>query len=502
MSNNINKITTRDLYVLSAAATGAAVNRANDIDELKSYLLFGGAFMALPVAVKAGKSVIWDMPKWVYKNYGNYGPALKNTYNNTLGQTNIFAANRAKLNGKFWNTVNNSYLQKELNNIVIPNFDTSKPMDIKKAEKYSEVKNMINEARNLEGKELSAKIKEIKIAEAKAKIETNKAIAAGEITRETKIGKMLSRIKTKSGVRGLQTKILKGTISANKFTRVLCKGLKSGGGMAAMSALFEAPTIIKTYKQLGWKKGTKQLGKSLVKVTAETAGFAIGTKLAGIAGAKAGALIGTAIGGPVGTLVGGAVGAIVGLAGGILGGWLFGKAARKVTGNDELEIAEKENIIKLTQEAKSNPELQMQLAMKGQEALENGDVTCEQDAKAIAQSVSNVVTALASQDENYLPKTATSQENDIITNKNEQPKITAKKTDYSSDPGLSALFSMANGKFTNSLGSYNTYSNSNSFLDAGNMNYNPFISNYNPFIGNYNPFTGNYNPFRNYYNPV
>ena len=50
-------VTSRDLYILSAAATGAAINRASTAEELKNYMLFGGAAMALPVGIKAGKTI-------------------------------------------------------------------------------------------------------------------------------------------------------------------------------------------------------------------------------------------------------------------------------------------------------------------------------------------------------------------------------------------------------------------------------------------------------------
>ena len=56
-------VSSRDLYILSAAATGAAINRASSAEELKSYMLWGGGIMAAPVAWKMGKGIIWYFPK-------------------------------------------------------------------------------------------------------------------------------------------------------------------------------------------------------------------------------------------------------------------------------------------------------------------------------------------------------------------------------------------------------------------------------------------------------
>ena len=477
MSNYINGVSERDLYVLSAAATGAAINRASDADELKSYLLFGGGLMALPTAYRAGKALVWDLPKWGYNNYGNYKPALQKVYNNTIGQTNIFAANRAPLKGKFWDAVNNNYLQGELKKVQVSAFQ-----DAKKAEIYKDVTKLTNEAKNLQGKELAAKLDEIKIAQTKAKIAENNAKAAGEITKSTTFGKAASWVKTKTGVRAIENKVLKGTISSNKAIKVISKGAKAGGAMAVISAVVEAPNVVKTYKELGAKKGTKQLGKSAVKVAADTAGFAIGAKVGGIAGAKIGATIGTCIGGPIGTAVGGAVGAIIGIAGGLLGSWLAGKAARAVVGKDELEIAQEEQTKKLAEAAKENPELQAELAINASENLQAGNVASEKDAQDIAKSIEKVTASL-----NNTP-------NNLQTidtpagNKTNTPQLTGS---YTADAGLNALFALAQGKFNYGYNSFNPFNNqfmmpymSTPFM--GNTMFNPFMNNfYNPFMMNY-----------------
>ena len=492
MNNYLNGVTERDLYVLSAAATGAAINRANDAEELKSLLLFGGGVMALPTAFKAGKAVVWDFPKWGYQNWGNYGPALKNTFDNTIGKTNIFAANRAPLKGKFWDTVNNNYLKGELNKIQTPTFDLTKAQDVKRADIYKDVTRLTNEAKTLKGKELARKIDEIKIAQTKAKIAENNAKAAGEITRNSKIGKAASWVKTKTGARALENKVLQGTLSSNKAVKIISKGAKAGGAMALISAGLEVPTVVKTYKELGGKKGTKQLGKSAAKVAADTAGFAIGAKLGGIAGAKAGAAIGTCIGGPIGTAIGGAVGAIIGIAGGLLGSWLAGKATRAIVGKDELEIAQEEQTKQLAQAAKDNPELQAELAINASENLQAGNVASEKDAKDIAKSVERVVASLSNTEtttstESAPTTTSTTTSTTNSTNDGVHTTVTS-----GNDAGLNALFAMAQGQFNNGYNNlYNPFMNNmmnNPFMFGGfnNTMLNPFMNNYfNPFMINY-----------------
>ena len=494
-------VTSRDLYILSAAATGAAINRASTAEELKNYMLFGGAAMALPAGIKAGKTIVWDIPKWGYQNWGNYGNAFKDLYQNSIGKTTIFPANRAPLKGKFWDTVNNNYLQNKLKQTELPAFDLTTVQGAKKAEIYKEVTRLTEEAKGLKGKELAAKLKEIEIAKTQAKIAENNAKAAGELVKDSKIGRAASWVKTKSGVRAVETKVLEGTISSNKAVKILSKGAKAGGAMAAISAALEVPTVVKTYKELGAAKGTKQLGKSAVKVAADTAGFAIGAKLGGIAGAKIGATIGTCIGGPIGTAIGGAVGAIIGIAGGLLGSWLAGKAAKAVVGKDELEIDQEEETKKLAEAAKYDPELQAQLAIQASENLQNGNVASAQDAKDIAQSYENVVTTLTegtTTGDLLTQNPETGYDNTTLTTPADAaettttPATSTQTATLTTDSGLNALFALAEGNV------YTPMNNSFMMPFGQTSTFNPFMTGYNnttfdPFMNNYfNPFSMGY----------
>ena len=94
--NRQTAMTSYDYYVLAAAATGATINKADDSEELKTMLLFGGGIMAAPTAFKATKGLVWDLPKWGYQNYGNYRNAFNSVWNNTIGQTNLYASSASR----------------------------------------------------------------------------------------------------------------------------------------------------------------------------------------------------------------------------------------------------------------------------------------------------------------------------------------------------------------------------------------------------------------------
>lgn len=120
------------------------------------------------------------------------------------------------------------------------------------------------------------------------------------------------------------------------------------GGMAIFSSLFELFEVIPAFKS-GTSQGIKQLGKSAVTVAADTAGFCVGSAVAGIAGAKIGAAIGTAVCPVLGTAIGG----LIGLAGGMIGSWGARKLAKSVVGKSENEIAKE----KETQQQAQQPQI-------------------------------------------------------------------------------------------------------------------------------------------------
>lgn len=156
------------------------------------------------------------------------------------------------------------------------------------------------------------------------------------------------------------SKFLTSTAAKHPKFATLLKGVKGNAGFAIFSLGVGVITDVIPAFQIGTKEGFKQLGKTAGKTAAEVGGWAAGTAL----GAKAGAAIGTCIGGPIGTAVGGLVGAACGF----LGSWLASKAADKVIGPSEAEIAQKKNADELAAASKQDDEVKNELV--GQ-ALQN-----------------------------------------------------------------------------------------------------------------------------------
>lgn len=156
------------------------------------------------------------------------------------------------------------------------------------------------------------------------------------------------------------SKFLTSTAAKHPKFATLLKGVKGNAGFAIFSLGVGVLTDVIPAFQIGTKEGFKQLGKTAGKTAAEVGGWAAGTAL----GAKAGAAIGTCIGGPIGTAVGGLVGAACGF----LGSWLASKAADKVIGPSEAEIAQKKNADELAAASKQDEEVKNEVV--GQ-ALQN-----------------------------------------------------------------------------------------------------------------------------------
>lgn len=182
------------------------------------------------------------------------------------------------------------------------------------------------------------------------------------------------------------SKFLTSTAAKHPKFATLLKGVKGNAGFAIFSLGVGVLTDVIPAFQIGTKEGFKQLGKTAGKTAAEVGGWAAGTAL----GAKAGAAIGTCIGGPIGTAVGGLVGAACGF----LGSWLASKAADKVIGPSEAEIAQQKNSENLAQAAKNDAELQNEVVGQALQNLvanytENGKLS--DDDKIAKKSLEKVI---------------------------------------------------------------------------------------------------------------
>ena len=174
------------------------------------------------------------------------------------------------------------------------------------------------------------------------------------------------------------SKFLTSTAAKHPKFAPLIKGIKGNAGFAIFSLGVGVVLDVIPAFQIGATEGFKQLGKTAMKTTAEVGGWAAGTAL----GAKAGAAVGTCIGGPIGT----AVGTVLGAACGFLGSWLASKAADKVIGPNEVEIAQQKNSENLAQAAKDDANALQNLVAN---YTENGELS--DDDKIAKKSLEKVI---------------------------------------------------------------------------------------------------------------
>lgn len=182
------------------------------------------------------------------------------------------------------------------------------------------------------------------------------------------------------------SKFLTSTAAKHPKFAPLIKGIKGNAGFAIFSLGVGVVLDVIPAFQIGATEGFKQLGKTAMKTTAEVGGWAAGTAL----GAKAGAAVGTCIGGPIGT----AVGTVLGAACGFLGSWIASKAADKVIGPNEVEIAQQKNSENLAQAAKDDAKVQDEVVGQALQNLvanytENGELS--DDDKIAKKSLEKVI---------------------------------------------------------------------------------------------------------------
>lgn len=145
--------------------------------------------------------------------------------------------------------------------------------------------------------------------------------------------------------------------------------------------------VIPTFKQLGAKRGFKQLGRSTAKTLASVAGWVAGSVL----GSKLGNVAGAAIGN---TKVGAVIGAIAGKVGsyavGTVGQHYAIRGIEKVLGKSELEKAKEEEAVRIAQAAQESPEVFEALVEQAAQRLAvEGEETAE--SKAVNLTLRNLV---------------------------------------------------------------------------------------------------------------
>ncbi len=153
------------------------------------------------------------------------------------------------------------------------------------------------------------------------------------------------------------------------------------GGVEAMT------NVVPTFKQLGTKRGFKQLGRSTTKVLASVAGWVAGSVL----GSKAGNVIGAAIGNnKAGAVIGAVAGKVGSYAVGTIGQHYAVKGVQKVLGKSELEKAREEEAMKIAEAAQNDPEVFDALVEQAAQRLAiEGEETAE--SKAVNSTLRNLV---------------------------------------------------------------------------------------------------------------
>ncbi len=380
--------TSNDILNLSRYVVGAGINH-NDIDlgtGVAGALIFEGG-------IKGGS--------WLLKNKSKIKEdGFSKTLKNTLKATSEL---EQSLKGKnIWETSKNFYKYNTLNELSqkyqafkkLPLAEEAKLtgnarlkylQQLSKSKYYDEVRKLLHEAKSLTGNAYKLKMKEISKAIAEAELNVHKAKIAGELAPLTKTGKGLQTVKKYTGITKGSTKLKELAASSSKF-RTVSKAVKGNAIFAGISLLAAAPEICETYNKLGTEAGNKQVGRTVVNIAAETAGFAIGMK----AGAAAGAAIGSCIPIPG---VGTAVGAVVGAAVGFIGSWLAGKASRAVVGESELQNNNEYNAKVVSLKAKFDKDFQKELLLAAQTKLKNEADLNSEDIQSTINSYKKVAEA-------------------------------------------------------------------------------------------------------------
>lgn len=385
------------------------------------------------LAFMAGAELAGKGKNWWSTNKGHRVQSLKQNFTPDLTKTKDFVIDFKKNPG---NTIMERYRHQKVNSMLkrtpkAPVIQEGAAVTTKMknaqvvADKYKDVRRLLEEAQTLKGDALKTATKNIEIAQAQAKYNVHLAKMNGEIKPKSAFGKAKRYIAKKSGASAVKSKYLKTAANSSKL-RTLSKCAKGGNALfAAVSAGAAGLEVYNTYKTLGKESGNKQLVKSTVNTAADVGGWILGAK----AGAIAGAAIGSCIPVPV---VGTVVGAIVGVGCGILGSWLAGKAARSATGPSEIELAEK----RLAQRAMNEPVVMEELlnaaVERGRQESLSGHITSDtQDIAAVYDDVASTFTdSLIADAENTEPaQNPTEQSRTAVTHGEEAEEMPVQSAD-------------------------------------------------------------------------
>lgn len=386
----IQGYTSNDILNLSRYVTGAAVNHY-DLDLAAGV----GGVVVFDGAIKGGSWLLQNKTKFkedgFLKTLQASLKATKDLENSLKGQNlwettkNFYKHNTLKeLNGKYKAF---SSLPADKVAELSGNARLKYLQNLSKSKYYDDVRKLLKDAEKLSGDAYKAKMKEVSEAIAKADLNVHNAKLGGELAPLTRRGKLWQGVKKYTGVNKASTAVKELAVSSSKF-RSVAKFAKGNALFTGISLLAAAPEIAETYSTLGTTAGHKQVGRTVVNVAAETAGFAIGMK----AGATAGAAIGSCIPIPG---VGTAVGAIIGAGVGLVGSWLAGKASRSVVGESELNNTREHNAKVIALKAKFDKNFEKELLLSAKDKLNKEEDTNNPDLAQTINSFNNVANSYA-----------------------------------------------------------------------------------------------------------
>lgn len=349
-----------------------SINKNRAVNDLSKYVI-GVSInkQEEPSGILSGTAVMGGISgaAWTFKNRKDLKGGFKNLAKDAQTQKDIVNSANKYSKSSILGSVRNKWAgatdytsKKELEALS---------QQLSKKPEYANLKNYIDNNLKL-GKNFSATLKNVD--KLKAIENLNKYNA--KVAAQTASGSTFRAIKNATGLTKLSKATKELAVKSGKF-RGLLKGVKGNIGFALFSLGAGVISDVIPAFQLGTDKGFKQLGKTAAKTGCEVAGWAAGSAL----GAKAGAVIGTCIGGPVGTVVGGAIGLI----GGFVGSFLASKAADKVIGPSEVELAQTKSAEDIAKTARTSPETLNELTLESYtqlvEKAKNGELT-EDDMKA------------------------------------------------------------------------------------------------------------------------
>ena len=298
--------------------------------------------------------------------------------------------------------------------------------EFQKSQHYDKVRQLIDEAKTLKGKDYTNKVKEIYQEIANANLKVHQEVTKGALQSTTKRGKLWNGAKKYTGVNAAQ-EMGKKALTKSAALRGVSKFARSNAVAAAsIDVALSVPEIMQTKaffdqidedgnyiedqfdengnliqkgsgkEKLGTEKALKQTGRVLAVSGTQIGAFALGAKVGTAAFAAVWAAKGAALG-SVAPGVGNLIGGIVGFAVGLGVSYLAGKAAQKVVGKSEIDQFQDKQVEKYTENALKDSNVlsdvtQAAAARYQNEVSANGGNDTEETAE-IATSFNNVIEA-------------------------------------------------------------------------------------------------------------